>query len=85
MSEEMSEEKSEVGLKYKKESLSVHARGLPIVNVWSWLGFPHVPDDPTASIQALFHTLQFQASSASSSEEESVETGSSTESFQEEI
>jgi hypothetical protein len=27
----MSEEKSEV------------ARGLPIVNVWSWLGFPHIP------------------------------------------
>jgi hypothetical protein len=39
----MSEEMSEVGLKYKKESLSGHAQGLPIVNVWSWLGFPHVP------------------------------------------
>jgi hypothetical protein len=42
-SDKKSEDLSEVGLKYKKENLSVHARGLPIVNVWSWLGFPHVP------------------------------------------
>jgi hypothetical protein len=49
MSEEMSEEKSEPGLHYKKKVypfVELPARGLRVVNV---LGFLHVPGDRFSS------------------------------------
>jgi hypothetical protein len=35
--------------------LYFRARGLPVVNVWSWLGFPHVPGSAFAQSFAAYH------------------------------